>query len=149
MSFKGYGANWILSSLKDASAEELVSDNPRKELLDYINSPREVAQDGEQDLDPVKWWGVCILLLVRSTFTNLHLSIIQSSILSCHSLHVIIWQFKALLWPQKDPFQVVASQILYTETVWIHFYLEECRSSNMPINLTLLMLMLMLMLIKQ
>jgi hypothetical protein len=57
MPFKGYGANWILSSLKDGSAEELVPDDPRKELLDYLNSPRE----GEQDLDPIKWWGVCAL----------------------------------------------------------------------------------------
>jgi hypothetical protein len=70
MPFKGYGANWILSSLKDSSAEELVSGDPRKELLDYINSPWEAAQDGEQELDPVKWWGVCILLLTRLTFTK-------------------------------------------------------------------------------
>ena len=34
---------------------------------------------------------------------------------------MIIWPFKALLWPQKDPFQVVASQILCTETIWNPF----------------------------
>jgi hypothetical protein len=148
MPFKGYGANWILSSLKDASAEELVPGEPRKELLDYVNSPREAAQDGEQELDPIKWWGVCTLLLMRPTFTKVHLSIIPSSTLLCHDLHAIIWPSKALLWPQKDPFQVVASQILCTETVWIHSCLEECRSSNMPTNLTSLMLVLMLMLMK-
>jgi hypothetical protein len=73
MPFKGYGANWILSSLKDTSAEELVPGDSRKELLDYINSPREAAQDREQELDPIKWWGVCTLLLVRPTFTELHI----------------------------------------------------------------------------
>jgi hypothetical protein len=70
MPFKGYGANWILSSLKDTSAEELVPSNPRKELLDYVNRSWEAAQDREQELNLIKWWGVCTLLLVRLAFTK-------------------------------------------------------------------------------
>jgi hypothetical protein len=67
--FKGYGANWILSSLKDASAEKSVPNDPRKELLDYVNSLQEVAQDGEQELDPIKWLGV-YTFLITPTFTK-------------------------------------------------------------------------------
>ncbi|KAF8812739.1 hypothetical protein BYT27DRAFT_7207572 [Phlegmacium glaucopus] len=52
-SFNGYGSNWILSSLKRSTSENDVGQDPRKELLDYINSPLEPG-DG---LNPVKWWG--------------------------------------------------------------------------------------------
>ena len=69
MPFNSYGANWILSSL-NSGPEELGPGDPRKELLDYVNSPQEVAQAGEWDLDPIKWWGVCTLLLVRHTVTK-------------------------------------------------------------------------------
>ncbi|KAF8232765.1 hypothetical protein L208DRAFT_923721 [Tricholoma matsutake] len=71
--------------------------------------------------------------------------IIRSSTLPYHKLHAIIWPSKAHLWPRKDLFRVVASQILCTEMVWIHSCLGGCRSSNMPTNLTLLMLVLMMM----
>jgi len=136
MQFNGYSSNWILSSLKAGSADDLVPDDPRKELLEYLNSPWEAPGDGEKELDLIKWWGVCILHLMRPTFTKLHHSIIQSSTQCCHDLHGIIWPSKALLWPLKDHFQAVASQILCTETIWIHSCLGECRSSNMPTNLT-------------
>src|SRR5882724_7964561 len=136
MQFNGYSSNWILSFLKAGSANDLVPDYPREELLEYLNSPREAPGDGEKELDPIKWWGVCILHLMRPTFTKLHHSIIKSSPQHCHDLHRIIWPSKALLWPPKDHFQAVASQILCTETVWIHSCLGECRSSNMPTNLT-------------
>ena len=56
--------------------EELVPGHPRKEPLDYLNSAQEAAQAGERDMDPIKWWGVCTLLLVRHTVTKWHLSII-------------------------------------------------------------------------
>ena len=72
MPFKGYGVNCILSSLEDTSADELVPGDPRKKLLDYVNSPQEAAQDGEQELDPIKWWEVCTLLLMRPAFMNCH-----------------------------------------------------------------------------
>jgi hypothetical protein len=68
-----------------------------------------------------------VLYLIDPAFAKLHLSIIQSSTLLCHGWHVIIWLFKDLLWPQRDPFQVVALQILCIETVWIHSSLEEFR----------------------
>jgi len=41
MQFNGYSSNWILSSLKAGSANDLVPDDPRKELLEYLNSPQE------------------------------------------------------------------------------------------------------------
>ena len=77
MQFNGYGSNSILSSLKAGSADDLVPDDPRKELLEYLNSPQEAPGDGEKELDLIKWWGVCTLCLMRPTFTKLHLSIIQ------------------------------------------------------------------------
>src|SRR5882724_5926657 len=116
MQFNGYSSNWILLSLKAGSANDLVPDYPRKELLEYLNSPWAAPGDGEWELDPIKWWRVCILRLMRPTFTKLHLSIIRSSTQYCHNLHRIIWPSKALLWPLKDHFQAVASQILCTET---------------------------------
>ena len=79
MQFNGYSSNWILLSLKAGSANVLILDDPRKELLEYLNSPQEAPGDGEKELDLIKWWGVCTLCLMRPTFTKLHLSIIQSS----------------------------------------------------------------------
>lgn len=40
--FKSYAANWILSSL-DTTSKDSVTQDPQKELLDYVQSPREVA----------------------------------------------------------------------------------------------------------
>ena len=60
MPFKSYGTSWLLSSLKNTSVGDLVTDDPRKELVDYVNSSQDVAQEGEQELDPIKWWGVCM-----------------------------------------------------------------------------------------
>src|SRR5882724_736270 len=88
MQFNGYGSNWILSSLKAGSADDLVPDDPRKELLEYLNSPLEAPGEGEKELDPIKWWGVCILCLMRPTFTKLHHSTIQSSTQCCHDLAI-------------------------------------------------------------
>jgi hypothetical protein len=52
--FKGYGANWILSSLEESStSSNSAIPDPRKELLDYLESPREATTN------PIKWWGVC------------------------------------------------------------------------------------------
>jgi hypothetical protein len=64
MPFRGYGANWILSSLKAASSEDLLAVDIRKEFMDYIQSPRENTQD------PVQWWGVCINLIFLCKFVN-------------------------------------------------------------------------------
>jgi hypothetical protein len=52
--FHGYGANWILSSLKKSSSWTEDGQDPRKELNDYLTSPR------EETTNPIKWWGVCI-----------------------------------------------------------------------------------------
>jgi len=81
---------------------------------------------------------------MRPTFTKLHHSINQSQY---PMLSRLAWDYLAIQGSSvasEGSFQAVASQILCTETVWIHSCLGECRSSNMLTNLTWLMHMLML-----
>lgn len=51
--FKGYGSDWLLSSLKEApDVSNSATHNPRKELLDYLKSKLASTKN------PVEWWGV-------------------------------------------------------------------------------------------
>ncbi|KIL56257.1 hypothetical protein M378DRAFT_89621, partial [Amanita muscaria Koide BX008] len=49
---QGYGSNFILSALSRSSSQQSVIHDPRKELNDYLNSPRD-----ETVTNPVRWWG--------------------------------------------------------------------------------------------
>ena len=51
--FQGYGSKFILAALEDDDTSQDAICDPRKELRDYLESPREPDVS-----DPIKWWGV-------------------------------------------------------------------------------------------
>ena len=53
MHLKGYGSMFILSTLQRNASEPDISQDPRKELNDYLDSPTDAGTQ-----DPIKWWGV-------------------------------------------------------------------------------------------
>jgi hypothetical protein len=55
---KGFVMSFIHASVRGRVEQERASRSPRQEFLDYINSPLEIGEH-----DPVKWWGVCYLIL--------------------------------------------------------------------------------------
>lgn len=61
----GYGSNFILSALSSASSLESIIEDPRKELRDYLESPRDIYAT-----NPIKWWGVSNLSRFLSILSN-------------------------------------------------------------------------------
>ena len=49
----GYRSNFILLALGASSLLESIAEDSRKELCDYLESPRDINVK-----DPIKWWGV-------------------------------------------------------------------------------------------
>jgi hypothetical protein len=58
---KGFAMSFIHASVRGRVDQERASRNPRQEFLDYINSPLDIGEH-----DPVKWWGVRYLSILRS-----------------------------------------------------------------------------------
>ena len=54
--FHGYSSNFILSTLSSSLSEQSAVNDPRKELHEYLDSPRDATVT-----NPVKWWGVSSL----------------------------------------------------------------------------------------
>jgi len=87
----GYRSNFILSALGASSSLKSIAEDSRKELRDYLESPRDINVK-----DPIKWWGVGYLFWLLYRFW-LRFSITPNSILLCLELLVIIWLSKAHL----------------------------------------------------
>jgi hypothetical protein len=51
-SFRGYGSTFIKSTLQKSLAPQETTQDPRKELREYLDGPLEDVND------PIKWWGV-------------------------------------------------------------------------------------------
>jgi len=100
----GYGSNFILSALGGSSSSENLAEDSRKELRDYLESPRDINIK-----DPIKWWGVGVLFHGCFITDQISLfSITLNNFQLCLELLVIIWLSKARLLHQNGPFQVLA-----------------------------------------
>ena len=134
MPFRGYGANWILSSLRAVSSEDLSAVDIWKEFMDYIQSPWENTQD------PVRWWGVCVNLIFLCKFVDWWISIMLSNILLFPHLLGTIWPFKVLQLHLKGLFWVVVLLTHCIATAWTLLCLEKPKFLSMLSNPTFSML---------
>jgi hypothetical protein len=78
---KGFAMSFIHASVRGHVEQERASRSPCQEFLDYIKSPLEIGEH-----DPVKWWGVCYLIL-RNTANVLPLFIASPDTVSNTSPH--------------------------------------------------------------
>ena len=81
----GYGTNFILLALGAYSSLESIAEDSRKELREYLKSPRDVNVR-----DPIKWWRIDYLFWLLFHLWS-DFSITHNNTLLCLELLVIIW----------------------------------------------------------